>query len=124
MEDFMTKTIRNHSAAATIAQEGPIELTELVRGHEQALISQMGPLVSNQSIALDLTPVERIDAAGIAALVTLYANACQAGHSFTVSNAQPHVAKILALVGLDRILMSQNAVQISHSGAELRRSAA
>ncbi len=68
--------------------------------------------------------MERIDAAGIAALVTLYANACQAGHSFTVSNAQPHVAKILALVGLDRILMSQNAVQISHSGAELQRSAA
>jgi anti-anti-sigma factor len=84
----------------------------------------MGPLVSRQSIALDLTPVERIDAAGIAALVTLYTNACQAGHSFTVSNAQPHVARILALVGLDRILMSQNAVQSSQSGPRLQRSAA
>jgi len=117
-------TICNNSAATAIAQDGPIELTELVRGHEHALMEQLGPLVARQSIALDLTPVERIDAAGIAALVTLYANACQAGHSFTVSNAQPHVAKILALVGLDRILMSQNAVQSSHSGPRLQRCAA
>jgi anti-anti-sigma factor len=84
----------------------------------------MGPLVVRQSIALDLSTVERIDAAGIAALVTLYATACQAGHSFTVSNASPRVVRILALVGLDRILLSQNAVQSSHSGPELQRSAA
>ena len=120
----MTMAFFNNSDATAIAQEGPIELTELVKGHEQALLDQMGPLVSQQSIALDLTPVERIDAAGIAALVTLYANACQAGHSFTVSNAQPHVARILALVGLDRILMSQDAVQNPLSGAQLQRSAA
>jgi anti-anti-sigma factor len=120
----MTMTICNKSATTAIAQDGPIELTELVRGHEQALLQQMGPEVARQSIELDLTPVERIDAAGIAALVTLYANACQAGHTFTVSNAQPRVARILALVGLDRILTSQNAVQSSHSGACLQRSAA
>jgi anti-anti-sigma factor len=120
----MTIAVLNESTATAIAQDGPIELTELVKGHERALIEQMGPLVSRQSIALDLSPVERIDAAGIAALVTLYANACQAGHSFTVSNAQPRVARILALVGLDRILMSQNAVQSSHSGAQPQRSAA
>jgi anti-anti-sigma factor len=116
--------IFNKSTSTAIAQDGPIELTELVKGHEHALLEQMGPLVSRQSIALDLTPVERIDAAGIAALVTLYANACQAGYSFTVSNAQPHVARILALVGLDRILMSQNAVQNPLSGPQLQRSAA
>ena len=120
----MTMTICNRSAVTAIAQDGPIELTELVRGHEQALLEQMRPLLSRQSIALDLSPVERIDAAGIAALVTLYANACQAGHSFTVSNAQPRVARILVLVGLDRILMSQNAVQSSQSGPRLQRSAA
>jgi anti-anti-sigma factor len=120
----MTSTLCNDSAATAITQDGPIELTELVKGHEQFLLQQMGPLVSRQSLELDLTPVERIDAAGIAALVTLYANACQAGHSFTISNAQPRVARILALVGLDRILMSQNAVQSSHSGQELHRSAA
>ena len=120
----MTMTICNKSAPAASAQNGPIDLTELVRGHEKALLEQMGPVVTRQSIELDLTPIERIDAAGIAALVTLYANACQAGHTFTVSNAQPRVARILALVGLDRILMSQNAAQSSHSGCALRRSAA
>jgi anti-anti-sigma factor len=117
-------TICDNSAGTQTAQDGPVELTELVRGHEQALLEQMGPQVARQSIVLDLTPVERIDAAGIAALVTLYANACQAGHTFTVSNAQPRVARILALVGLDRILSSQNAVRSSHSGACLQRSAA
>ena len=120
----MNLAVCNEAAATAIAQDGPIELTELVRGHERALLEQMGPLVSRQSIALDLSPVERIDAAGIAALVTLYANACQAGHSFSVSNAQPRVARILALVGLDRVLMSQNAVQSSHSGQQLERTAA
>jgi anti-anti-sigma factor len=117
-------TICNNSAVTAIAQDGTLELTEFVRGHEQALLEQMGPLVCRQSIALDLTPVERIDAAGIAVLVTLYANACQAGHTFTVSNASPRVMRILALVGLDRILVSQNAVQSSQSGPRLERSAA
>jgi anti-anti-sigma factor len=120
----MTMTLCNRSAATAIAQENTIEITELVRGDDQVLLDRMGPLVVRQSIALDLSTVERIDAAGIAALVTLYATACQAGHSFTVSNASPRVVRILALVGLDRILLSQNAVQSSHSGPELQRSAA
>jgi len=120
----MTMLFCDESSTTATAQAGSIELTELVKGHERALMEQMGPLVSRQSIALDLTPVERIDAAGIAALVTLYANACRAGHSFTVSNASPRVARILALVGLDRILMSQNAVQNSHSGPRIERTAA
>jgi anti-anti-sigma factor len=115
----MTMTICDTTAPVAIAPDEPAELTELVRGHDQRLLERVAPLVRRQSIALDLNSVERIDAAGIAALVTLYTTACAAGHSFTVSKASPRVARILALVGLDRILLSQNAVQTSHCGPRL-----
>jgi anti-anti-sigma factor len=120
----MKMTICNKSTEAAIAQHNPIELTELVWGSDQSLLDRTGPVVAQESTVLDLNSVERIDAAGIAALVTLYATACQAGHSFSVSNAKPRVMRILALVGLDRILMSQNAVQSSQSGPFFQRSAA
>jgi anti-anti-sigma regulatory factor len=68
--------------------------------------------------------VERIDAAGIAALISLYSIASEAGHRFSVSNAAPRVAELLTLVGLDGILMSHNAEQTSHSGAMMAQNAA
>ena len=105
--------------ALVIAADESTQPTELVRGHDLRL-----PLVERQSVSLDLASVERIDAAGITALVTLYASACQAGHSFTVSNASPRVAHILALVGLDRYLLSHNAAHYPHCGPRLQPSAA
>jgi anti-anti-sigma factor len=84
------------------------ELNELVRGCEQLLVEEMTPVVRRQSVSLDMRNVERIDAAGIAALISLYREAHEAGHRFSVSNVAPHVAELLALVGLDGILMSHN----------------
>jgi len=100
------------------------QLSELVRGEVRNLLESVGPLVSQQSISLDLGGVERIDAAGISALIRLYGCARDAGHIFTLSNVSPRVAQILTLVGLDRILMSHNAVRLSHSEPQLDRSAA
>lgn len=100
------------------------EMTELVRGSDQDLMLRLSPLVRQQDVSLDLRDVERIDAAGIAALISLYGTAREAGHSFTVANASARVAEILALVGLDRILLSQNAVSTSHSEHCLERPAA
>jgi anti-anti-sigma factor len=100
------------------------DLTELVRGNEQELLAWLSPLVRRQSVTLDMSSVERIDAAGIAALISLHASAHETGHSFAVANLSPHVAEILALVGLERILVSHNAVTKSHSGPHFYRSAA
>jgi anti-anti-sigma regulatory factor len=94
----------------------PCELSELVRGRDQGLLAKLAPLVRQHSVSLDMGRVNRIDAAGIAALILLYGSARDAGHGFTVSNASARVREMLALVGLDRILLSQNAVQ--HSPAE------
>jgi len=91
-----------------------IILTELVRGHDQDLFARLAPVVRQQSLVVDLEVVERIDAAGIAALISLYRCACDAGNRFAVTNPSAHVAEILAVVGLDRILVSQNAVHVSH----------
>jgi len=100
------------------------ELTELVRGNEQCLLARLTPLVRSQSVILDLGRVQRIDAAGVAALISLHACAHEAGHCFSVVNTTPHVAEILSLVGLERILLSRNAVESSYPDSCLERSAA
>jgi anti-anti-sigma factor len=96
--------------AANKTTMSPRNLPELVRGKEQGLLDQMGPVVLERTVTLDLAHVERIDAAGIAALITLYGSARLAGHDFAVTNASPRVAEILTLVGLDRILVAHDAV--------------
>lgn len=58
--------MRSEKAVRTCA------LSEIVRGSEGCLVMEMEPLVRRQDVSLDLSPVERIDAAGIAALITLY----------------------------------------------------
>lgn len=87
----------------------PGELHELVRGQEHEFVARLTPIVVRQSVALDCRHVERIDAAGIAALISLYGAAHSAGNNFIVTNASARVAEILGLVGLDRILIAQDA---------------
>jgi anti-anti-sigma factor len=84
-----------------IAADLPVEL---VRGEEQPFLDRILPLVLSSSVAVDLSGVRRIDAAGIGALITLYREARAAGHSFTVCCAAPRVARLLRRVGLDRLL--------------------
>jgi anti-anti-sigma factor len=117
----------NTTAAMAIApyeSAGPIKVTELVRGNERRLLEHLGQLVRRQSVTLDLSSVERIDAAGISALVALYTTAREAGHSFTVCRASRRVAEVLALVGLDRILISHPAVWKPRPGRRLQLNAA
>jgi ABC-type transporter Mla MlaB component len=102
----------------------PSGLTELVRGQEQRLLEPLTLLVCRQSVMLDLGRVERIDAAGIAALIRLYCDACKAGHTFRVSNATHRVREILALVGVDRVLLSHDMDCESYSSAHMEKSAA
>lgn len=102
----------------------PKDLHELVRGQERELVERLTPVVEKQSVTLDLAHVERIDAAGIAALISLYSSARNAGHAFNVAHASHHVAEILNVVGLDRILVSQNAVPLPQSDACLAQTAA
>ena len=97
---------------------------QLVRGEDTGLIEHLKPLVQDRSVTLDLSTVERIDAAGIAALVSLYRNAREAGHSFSLTNVSGRVAQILRLVGLDKYLLSQNTIPNPQCGARVERPAA
>ena len=101
---------RNYQSVNETSVAVPGNMHELVRGQEQRLLKQLEPVVREVSITLDMRQIERIDAAGIAALISLYADACTAGHQFTLVNASPRVVEILELVGLDRILLSQEAL--------------
>jgi anti-anti-sigma factor len=100
------------------------DTTELVRGQEQKFLEQIMPRVRRQSVALNLESVDRIDAAGLAALVTLYCESCKAGNSFTVSHPCRRVREILELVGLDRILVRESEVERCFESALLQESAA
>lgn len=102
----MNTIIQNERIVAT-----PAGLTELVRGHEDELVTNVAPVVREQSTALDMAQVRRIDAAGIAALISIYGSARSAGNTFRVCNVTPHVAEILKLVGLDHILVTHEVVQ-------------
>ena len=87
----------------------PGNLHELVRGQEQQLLKDLEPVVRRQSVTLDMRQIERIDAAGIAALISLYGDAHASGHEFAIVNASQRIAEILQIVGLDRILISREA---------------
>jgi anti-anti-sigma factor len=96
----------------TTTRMTPNNMHELVRGQEHCLIEIMEPIVRRQSAMLDLRNIDRIDAAGIAALISLYGSAHAAGHEFTIVNASTRVAEILTLVGLDRILIAQDPTML------------
>jgi ABC-type transporter Mla MlaB component len=101
-----------------------IETSELVRGQEQQFLEQLAPLVCSQNVTVDLGKVTRIDAAGLAALITLYCDACKAGHSFRIANPSSHVSELLALVRLDRLLVAKLEGEHVCPGMELQESAA
>jgi anti-anti-sigma factor len=101
-----------------------LRIKELVRGQEQGFLEELSPAVVRENVALDFGAVERIDAAGLAALITLYTDACKAGHTLTVSRPNRHVQEILQIVGLDRILVAQPGAEDGLGCMQLQGSAA
>ena len=81
---------------------------ELVRGSESQIVSDFSPLLRRESLALDLSRVERMDAAGIAALISLYCTSVEAGTDFSVVTPSAHVLELLRIVGLDSILVADS----------------
>jgi anti-anti-sigma factor len=90
----------------------PAGFNELVRGNDDHLKALLTPVVRERDAVLDLGMIRRIDAAGVAALISIYRTARSEGHGFRVCNVTPHVAEILGLVGLDHILVTQDAIQV------------
>jgi anti-anti-sigma factor len=93
-------------------------LKRLVRGNEKQLVDRLMPLVRSRSLVLDVNAVEDIDAAGVSALIGLYRGAREAGQRFTIVNPGPHVTQVLALLGLEKVLISQNAELMPHFGLQ------
>jgi anti-anti-sigma regulatory factor len=90
--------------------QGP---AELVRDADSSLLNQLLPSVRSQSLAIDLSATERLDAAGIAALITLYCTAIESGTSFCVLHPSAHVTHLLRLVGLEAILVQGLAPELT-----------
>jgi anti-anti-sigma factor len=96
-----------------IFTNGPVEL---VRGNEQPLVDELSTLLARHNVALDLSATERIDAAGIAALIRIYRIAQENGHSFQVTRTSRHVNELLKIVGLEGVLLSRIVSNAPHSG--------
>lgn len=98
---------------------------ELVRGVESQILSDLAHRVRTESVALDLSRVERMDAAGIAALITLYCTSVEAGTDFSVISPSAHVLELLQIVGLEPILVAgsrprgSQRSRLSHTNAKL-----
>jgi len=120
----MTTTILNPINKAAASSGQPAEAIELVSGREKELLRWLTPMVRRQSVTLDMHSILRIDAAGIAALVSLYASAQQSGHRFRVANLSPRVDEVLKLVGLERILLVHSVARKIPSGLRLEQTAA
>ena len=118
-EEIFMNTNRIESARNIV-----LRIRELVRGQEQGFIEELAPAVVRENVALDFGTVERIDAAGLAALITLYTDACKAGHTLTVSRPSRHVREILQIVGLDRILVAQQEPEAGLGCMQFQGSAA
>ena len=103
----MTGTLLIEHAPAVVEAGERGETVELVRGSETRILDWLQPVVREESVLLDLHAVERIDAAGVAALISLYCDASKTGHSFAVFRPRRHVREILKLLGLDRILLAR-----------------
>jgi anti-anti-sigma factor len=97
----------NHIEYSTPPTLATVEIADLVRGQEHALVERVAPLARSQSVRLDMHCVERIDAAGIAALITLYRAAHESGHEFSIAHATPRVKEILSLVGILHLLTTE-----------------
>jgi anti-anti-sigma regulatory factor len=117
----MTGSISNPMGRTIVSASEQADLTELILGREEGLLAWLSPLVRRESVTLDLGSVKRIDAAGIAALLSLYSSARKARHRFSVSNLSPRVAEVLSLV---RILLFHHAVRKAHSSQRFERTAA
>jgi anti-anti-sigma factor len=112
---FSESTFAPGSIAGPIASVIAIR-SELVRGTETNIVNALLPRVREESIALDLSNVERIDAAGIAALITLYCTAIEAGTEFSVVDPSSHVLELLCIVGLAPILVSRTVSETAGAG--------
>ncbi len=66
----------------TVEAIAPEGITELVRGSDLRLVARLEPAVRSGDAALDCSAIERIDAAGISALILLHERARSAGHFF------------------------------------------
>jgi anti-anti-sigma factor len=95
----------NHLDSTTYFASG---IHELVRGCEQDFINELRPLVQAHPVCLDLSSIDRIDAAGLTALICLARDAHRAGHQLAVVHPSHQVARILAVVGLDCVLISKD----------------
>jgi anti-anti-sigma factor len=83
---------------------------DLVRGTEAKVMDALLPRVRQESVALDLSGVQRMDAAGIATLIALYCTSVEAGNEFHIVAPSPHVLEMLRIVGLESILVAENGL--------------
>jgi anti-anti-sigma factor len=82
---------------------------ELVRGKEDGFLSEALPFVEDAGLVVDMSQVTSLDAGGIGVILILRQVAEREGNLLVLTNPSPRVRQILRLVGLDAILVCNEA---------------
>ncbi len=85
------------------------ELDVATTAEFRAAVDGLDDPVSPPHITLDLSRLDFLDAAGIAALVSLFNDVHDVGGTLRVRSPKPHVRRVLELAGVVDLLDSGNA---------------
>ncbi len=99
-------TVADLGGRPTISVEGEVDLatsTELL----EMILTVHG--VDERDVLVDFTGVTFLDSTGIAALVQAYQQMRENGCRLRLTNTCPHVATVLEITGVDRMLMGVDA---------------
>lgn len=100
---------RNSALNLVTATEGGRLIVAATGSLDIATVDQLEGAVGEQladghAVVVDLSGLSVCDSTGLGAMVRLYRRARSAGQPFVLRNPRQHVAEVLAMTGIDKII--------------------
>lgn len=102
MEEILTLQVRRRPGYVLVAAAGEIDISTVPRLRGVLRTVTAG----GRRVIVDLDQVSFIDATGLGALAGAAGRAAAAGGSLNVTAATPHIRRLLAITGLDHLLIA------------------
>lgn len=99
-ESALEVTVVDHGGTARLALTGALDIAT-TDGLERMVLDA---LEGRDGVLLDLAGLTVCDSTGLGALVRLHRRAQAAGQSFELSHPRAHVADLLAMTGVNKVI--------------------
>ena len=106
----MATRLKNRIAFRVVKMDMNQFCASQVNGQLKSLINEV---TSDQDIVLDMERVEKIDSAGLAALVSLLDAVEKTGHRLRIANMQSRVRTVAGLVRLHKVIEIYHSVDFA-----------